>query len=182
MEKISTEFEGLYVIKNKAFADDRGYFIERYNKTRYNQIGVNYEFVQDNMSTSKPRVVRGLHYQIEPAQAKLVTCVRGRILDVAVDVRKNSKTFGKYYSIELTEQNCLALMIPEGFAHGFSVLGDDEAVMLYKVSGTYNPKGERTINYADPQINVDWQVSNPIVSDKDKAGMSFDEYKARIEF
>lgn len=171
MKKIETGFAGLFVIELQIFTDERGFFLEKYSASKFAQIGINNNFVQDNFSLSKPSVIRGLHYQNNPSQTKLVSCVSGKILDVALDVRKNSKTYGKFFSIELTAQNGLMLYIPEGFAHGFGVIGNDMAGVLYKVDGTYNKAGEGGVIYNDAKVGINWQklagIKNPIVSSKD---------------
>jgi dTDP-4-dehydrorhamnose 3,5-epimerase len=167
--KITNSFiEGIKIIELNVYKDSRGFFVERFNKKTFADHGLPTEYFQDNFSRSIPGVIRGLHYQNNPAQAKLVGCVRGRILDVAVDIRKNSPTFGKYFSIELSGDNGKLLYIPAGFAHGFSVLGDEEADVHYKVDGIYNKAGEGGIVYDDPDLNINWLVENPIISDKDK--------------
>lgn len=162
-----TPLEGLLVIKPAVFKDSRGYFFESFNKEKYRDSGLNPDFVQDNISKSCKNTLRGLHYQIgEFAQGKLCHVIYGKVLDVAVDIRKNSLTFGKHFSAELSDENNIQLWIPSGFAHGFSVLSD-EAIFHYKCTQFYNKQSERSINYSDPQLAIDWKVSNPIVSEKD---------------
>ncbi len=174
MQITNLEIEGLKLIKLNIYNDNRGFFNERYVESKFHEIGIKNKFIQDNHSFSYQGVIRGLHFQSNPNQTKLVSCIRGKILDVAVDIRKNSKTYGKYYSIELSAENGLMLYIPAGFAHGFSALTDCD--VLYKVDGTYNPKGEGGIIYNDKTLNIDWKVKNEIVSDKDKNLPSFAEY------
>lgn len=177
MKVIETPIADLKVIELDIFKDNRGFFIERFNEAKYQAAGLPITFPQDNHSRSSPNVLRGLHLQPEPPQGKLVGVLRGKIYDVAVDVRPNSKTFGKYFGIELSDTNGKLLWIPQGFAHGFCVLGDEEADVLYKVSNLYNPKGEIGIKWDDTEINISWPIKNPIVSDRDKALKTFAEYK-----
>lgn len=164
-----TFIKDLVIIEPKIFEDERGYFFEAYNQAKCNQAGINYKFIQDNQSFSKRGVIRGLHLQINPfAQAKLIRVLEGEILDVAVDLRKNSPTYGQYESVILSAKNKKQLMVPPGFAHGFSVLSDTASV-LYKVDQVYDKNSERGIRFDDPTLNIDWQL-NPneiIVSDKD---------------
>jgi dTDP-4-dehydrorhamnose 3,5-epimerase len=157
------------LVKPKIFGDSRGFFMESYKKSDFFANGINIEFNQDNHSKSSKGVLRGLHYQTKPhGQAKLVRCVRGRIYDVAVDIRPESKTFGQYVKVELSEENKQMLYIPLGFAHGFVALTDDVEI-LYKASGEYNPQADRGILWNDPEVNIDWEIDfEPILSDKDK--------------
>ncbi|MFN1836121.1 dTDP-4-dehydrorhamnose 3,5-epimerase [Balneola sp. MJW-20] len=157
---------GLYIIEPRVFEDDRGYFYESYRRSVFKEAGIQVSFVQDNVSRSRAGTLRGLHYQIRSPQAKLIQCLKGRILDVAVDLRRSSDSFGKYYSLELSESNKKQFFIPEGFAHGFSVLSD-EAIISYKCSDYYNPEGERGIRWDDPSISIDWRVEDCVLSDKD---------------
>ena len=172
-----TFIEDLVVIIPSVFEDSRGYFFEAYNQAKFLENGIDYRFIQDNQSFSKRRVIRGLHLQINPfAQAKLVRVLDGVILDVAVDVRKNSATYGKHFSVVLSAENKKQLMVPHGFAHGFSVLSETASV-LYKVDQLYHKESERGIRYDDPTLAIDWQV-NPdevIVSEKDLILPEFDE-------
>lgn len=159
----------IVLIKPKVFGDNRGFFMETYKKSDFCANGINVEFNQDNHSKSTKGVLRGLHYQKAPfGQTKLVRCVKGRIYDVAVDIRRNSPTCGKYVKVELSEENKHMLYIPEGFAHGFVTLSD-EAELIYKASGEYNPEAEGGVLWADEDINIDWGIDfEPILSDKDK--------------
>ncbi len=163
---IATELEGVLIIEPDVFGDSRGFFLESWHRKRYEQSGVNVEFVQDNHSRSEKGVVRGLHYQLENAQAKLVYAVRGTIFDVAVDIRKGSSTFGQWTGCILSEENRRQLFVPRGFAHGFSVLSD-MADVTYKCSDFYTPGDEYGIVYNDPGLNIDWKVTTPLVSNKD---------------
>ena len=168
-EFIKQEIEDVILVKPKVFGDNRGFFMESYKKSDFFENGITVEFNQDNHSKSTAHVLRGLHYQAKPyGQAKLVRCSKGNIYDVAVDIRPNSKTFGKYVKVELSEDNKQMLFIPEGFAHGFVVLSD-VAELLYKASGEYNPLADRGVLWNDKDINIDWEIDfEPILSDKDK--------------
>ena len=161
--------EGVILVKPKVFGDNRGFFMESYKKSEFIAGGINTEFRQDNHSKSSKGVLRGLHYQAPPfEQAKLVRCTRGKIYDVAVDIRKNSKTFGEYIRVELSEENKHMLYIPEGFAHGFVVLSD-EAELLYKTSNEYALSADRGIRWNDEDLNIDWGIDfEPVLSEKDK--------------
>ncbi|MBP4141523.1 dTDP-4-dehydrorhamnose 3,5-epimerase [Flavobacterium sp. P4023] len=164
-----TTIKDLLIITPEIFTDDRGYFFEAFNKLKLEEYGVDYNFIQDNQSFSTKGVIRGLHFQINPfAQAKLIRVLQGEILDVAVDLRKESATYGEYFSVILSEKNKKQLMVPPGFAHGFSVLSETASVM-YKVDQVYHKESERGIRYDDSTLSIDWKV-NPkevIVSEKD---------------
>jgi dTDP-4-dehydrorhamnose 3,5-epimerase len=167
MKVQQTELSGVLVITPDTFGDSRGYFLESFNENRYKEISIPNTFVQDNISKSKKGTIRGLHYQIgEFAQGKLCQVLYGKVIDVAVDIRKGSPTFGKYTAAELSEENHKQIWIPAGFAHGFSVLSD-EAIFHYKCTQFYSKDHERSLYYADPDIAIDWKTDNPIVSDKD---------------
>ncbi len=173
--------QGLCLIEPKVFGDDRGYFMETYNQRDYEEAGIDCAFVQDNQSASKKGVLRGLHYQIDHPQAKLVRVVSGEVYDVAVDLRKGSKTFGKWYGVILSADNKKTLFIPKDFAHGFLVLSD-QAEFFYKVTDFYHPNDEGGIKWDDPDIGIDWPlegIENIILSDKDKVQQSFSEYKGK---
>ena len=161
--------EDIILVKPKVFGDNRGFFMESYKKSEFIKNGIDIEFQQDNHSKSSAKVLRGLHYQAKPyEQAKLVRCITGKIYDIAVDIRPNSKTFGQYVKAELSEDNKNMLYIPKGFAHGFVVLSS-EAELLYKASGEYNPKADRGIFWADKDLNIDWGIDfEPILSEKDQ--------------
>lgn len=162
------ELKGLIKVKPILFKDERGFFLENYNKDKFAIGGITDNFIQDNVSLSKKNVIRGLHYQIEPfAQSKLVSVMKGEILDVVIDLRKSSKTFGNYLKFHLDDIKKEQLYIPKGFAHGFSVLSD-EAVVQYKVASPYSKEHERGIIWNDNTLLIDWEVKNPILSDKDK--------------
>ena len=166
---------GLKVVTVRIYNDDRGFFVERYQMERFSAYGLP-SLVQDNHSRSKPGVIRGLHYQTNPDQGKLVGVIRGRIWDVAVDLRRDSAHFGKWEAIELNDSNGQLLWIPSGFAHGFCVLGNESADVLYKVDSVYNPKGEGGIRFDDPDLKISWPVSSPIVSARDRTMPGFSEY------
>jgi dTDP-4-dehydrorhamnose 3,5-epimerase len=169
MEIRNTDFDGLLVIKPKIFGDQRGYFFESYNKKVFADAGIHHHFVQDNQSKSLYGVIRGLHYQIEPyAQTKLVRVISGTILDVVVDIRQGSPTFGKHFAIELSSENNLQLLVPKGFAHGFSVLSEN-AIVFYKTDYFYTPAAERGIIYNDKSLAIDWGIkpSDMLVSERD---------------
>ncbi len=166
MKVHTTALEGILIIDPDVFGDDRGFFLETYNKKKYQEAGINCEFVQDNHSRSIKGVIRGLHYQRYPGQAKLVRCTKGRIFDVAVDIRKGSKTFGKWIGIELSEENKRQIFIPVGFAHGFATMEDLNDVM-YKCSNPYDPKTESGIAWNDRTIGVEWPITDPIISNRD---------------
>lgn len=175
MKMTRTDIEGLIVIEPRVFGDSRGYFFESFSQREFEKEVGQVRFVQDNESKSSYGVVRGLHFQKPPhTQSKLVRVVKGRVLDVAVDLRRDSKTYGKYFSVELTEDNHLQLFIPKGFAHGFAVLSD-EAVFQYKCDEFYAPESEGAIAWNDPDIGVDWQIPEDkvILSEKDKKHPAF---------
>lgn len=164
-----TNIPDLLVVEPNVFEDSRGYFFEAYNELAFQQEGVNIRFVQDNQSRSSYGVIRGLHYQLPPyAQTKLIRVLQGRILDVAVDIRKGSPTYGESYVVELSEENRRQLLVPAGFAHGFSVISET-ATVLYKCDQFYNKESEGGIRYDDPSLNIDWQIEKgkEIVSEKD---------------
>jgi dTDP-4-dehydrorhamnose 3,5-epimerase len=182
MNIIETGIEGLLVIEPKVFEDERGYFFESYNVGTWSKLGINQDFVQDNQSKSSYGVIRGLHYQLGPhSQTKMVRVLVGEVLDVAVDLRKESPTFGKSYSLLLSETNKRQMLIPKGFAHGFAVLSK-EAVFYYKCDALYNPESERGILYNDPQLKIEWNIpdNKRIISAKDQALPFFD--KAEMNF
>ncbi|MEF3279911.1 MAG: dTDP-4-dehydrorhamnose 3,5-epimerase [Elusimicrobiota bacterium] len=164
-EKLS--LDGLILIKPKMFIDKRGFFMETFKKSEFSSNGINCDFLQDNHSRSFKNVIRGIHFQKEPkAQSKLVRCVRGEIYDVAVDLRKESKTYLKWYGVKLSDENGFMLFIPKGFGHAFLVLSE-EADVVYKCDEEYSPEHDCGIRYDDPSIGIKWGVSDPIVSEKD---------------
>lgn len=168
-----TPIEGLLLIRPDVFSDSRGYFFESFSQKKYAEAGINSLFVQDNISKSVKGTIRGLHYQVPPfEQGKICSVVYGKVLDVALDIRFGSPTFGKYFAIELSEDNKLQLWIPPGFAHGFSVLSD-LAIFSYKCSAPYNKDSERSIVYNDHDLNINWFTDSPIVSSKDLTAKNF---------
>jgi dTDP-4-dehydrorhamnose 3,5-epimerase len=168
--------DGLRLIENVIRGDARGFFTERFALERFREHGVPAAFVQDNHSRSAPGVLRGLHYQHTPAQGKLVGVVRGRVWDVVVDIRPWSPTFGHHVGVELSDMNGRVLWMPAGFAHGFCVLGDEPADMLYKVDASYGPGGEGGIRWDDPQLDIPWPIEAPLVSECDVSLESFSAY------
>jgi dTDP-4-dehydrorhamnose 3,5-epimerase len=176
MEIKRYSIEGLFSFVPNVFSDERGAFMETFNQRIIDEAaGRKVEFVQDNQSISKINVVRGLHFQIPPfAQAKLVRVLKGKVIDIAVDLRKNSPTFGHHVSVELSAENNTVFFIPEGFAHGFSVL-EENTVFAYKCSNFYSKTHEGNVLWNDPSLNIDWKVQHPIVSEKDKIGPLLNE-------
>ena len=178
-----TGIEGLLVINPVLNEDDRGYFYESYNKRDFEALGINMDFVQDNEAKSVKNVLRGLHFQINHPQTKLVRCTKGKVFDVAVDLRKGSKTFGKHFGVELSEENKKMFLIPKNFAHGYFVMSS-EAVFCYKVDDFYHPNDEGGIIWNDKEINVNWpfsdsEIGNLILSSKDTKGEGFDSWKKK---
>jgi dTDP-4-dehydrorhamnose 3,5-epimerase len=174
--KIATSLPGLFILEPRVFGDERGFFLESYNERAMAGIGIHQHFVQDNHSCSQRNVLRGLHYQIKQVQGKLVRVVEGEILDVAVDLRRSSPTFGKWEAVRLSGKNKRMLWVPAGFAHGFRVTSET-AHVLYKATDYYAPEHERTLIWNDPDLNIKWEVdgepivSAPIVSAKDQRGV-----------
>ncbi|MDG2164435.1 MAG: dTDP-4-dehydrorhamnose 3,5-epimerase [Flavobacteriales bacterium] len=165
-----TEFDGLLILQPKIFKDERGVFFESWNDSVFKALGLNISFIQDNQSLSKKNVLRGLHFQYTPhGQGKLVRVSKGKVLDVVLDLRKDSKTYGKHFKHELSDQNATMLWIPNGFAHGFVAL-EDQTVFQYKCDALYHPESEDCILWNDPSIGIDWGIKNPIVSAKDQEG------------
>lgn len=178
MQIIATPINDLFVIQPKVFEDERGYFFESFNKSTFTHNIGNIDFVQDNQSLSQKGVLRGLHFQNPPyAQGKLVRVITGSVLDVAVDIRKNSATYGKYFDIVLDEKNKTMLWIPPGFAHGFLTLTDN-TIFSYKCSGIYNKTSEDCILWNDADIAIDWKIANPILSEKDQEAKHFKDFKS----
>jgi dTDP-4-dehydrorhamnose 3,5-epimerase len=185
-EKIPTQLKGVAVIRPKVFPDDRGFFLETFNKQEFAEVGINYEFVQDNVSHSRKGVIRGLHYQSKQAQGKLVRVIRGKIFDVAVDIREGSPTYGHYVGLELSEEIADMLYVPVGFAHGFLALEDDTEVM-YKVTDYYAPNYDTGICWNDPFLNIVWPlkehgIQELIVSSKDAGLPGFEEIISPFQF
>ena len=169
MKFIKTDLESVWLIEPAVFKDDRGHFLEAFRKEIFRQHGLEFDFVQDNISTSTRGTLRGLHYQKPPhSQVKLVMAITGEILDVAVDLRQNSPTFGNYFSTNLNSQNRKMMLVPAGFAHGFSVLSET-ATVFYKCSNYYDKASERGVRWNDPELNIDWKIESPILSEKDQS-------------
>jgi dTDP-4-dehydrorhamnose 3,5-epimerase len=184
MELVETVLNDLLIIQPKVFNDSRGYFFESFNEQRLRSIGIESDFVQDNESYSEYGTIRGIHFQLAPySQAKLVRVVHGRILDVALDIRKNSPTYGKFFTIELDSETKRILFIPKGFAHGFSVLSAN-ALVNYKCDALHNSQAERGINYNDPFLGIDWKVEpdKAKVSSKDKVLPFFNQIESNFIF
>ena len=184
MPFIDTEFKGLKIFEPRVFADSRGYFFESFNKQMFAEVGINTEFVQDNESQSQRGVLRGLHYQLNPmAQAKLIRVVEGEVLDVVVDIRAGSPTYGKSFSLRVSAENKKQLFIPRGFAHGFLVLSET-CIFQYKCDNYYSKESEGGIHFNDPQLNINWDydLNNAIVSDKDKVLPAFKDCKNTFVF
>jgi dTDP-4-dehydrorhamnose 3,5-epimerase len=176
MQIITTPIPDLLIIQPKIFEDTRGYFYESYSKTLFKQHGIDEDFVQDNQSLSQAGVLRGLHFQNPPyAQGKLVRVIKGAILDVAVDIRKNSPTYGQHYGLELNEQNKTMLWIPTGFAHGFLTL-KDETIFSYKCTNYYHKASEGCIMWNDKDLGIKWGIASPALSEKDKLGDHFKDF------
>jgi dTDP-4-dehydrorhamnose 3,5-epimerase len=170
MKVLETPLAGALVLEPKVFADDRGFFLESYNEKAFREIGIPDRFVQDNHSFSKRGVLRGLHYQVEKTQGKLVRVVSGEVFDVFVDLRRSSRTFGRWHGVRLSGENRRLAWIPAEFAHGFYVLSEN-AHVLYKANEFYFPQLERTVLWNDPDLNINWQnVEEPLLSEKDKKG------------
>lgn len=184
MEVVTTDIEGVYIIKPRVFGDARGYFFESYSKREFEEKVGKVDFVQDNESMSKKGVMRGLHFQRPPfSQSKLVRCVKGSVLDVAVDIRKGSPTYGKHVAVELTEDNHLQFFIPKGFAHGFVVLSD-VAVFQYKCDNFYHPEADGGISILDDSLGIDWKIStqNAILSEKDTKHPLLKDFDSPFDF
>ncbi len=178
MKLIRTKIEGLFIIKPKVFGDRRGYFFESFQAEKLKALGIEATFVQDNESLSARGVLRGLHFQFPPhTQGKLVRVVKGSVMDVAVDLRKNSSTYGKSESVILSGENKLMVWIPEGFAHGFLTLEDD-TIFQYKCTGYYNLDAEGTIMWNDPALGITWNIDRPVVSEKDSRAVPFSDFKS----
>ena len=180
MEVIKTPIEGLLVLKTRIFEDDRGHFFESWSKESFKNIDLDLDFVQDNQSLSQKGVLRGLHFQNPPfAQGKLVRVIKGSALDVAVDIRKDSPTYGEHFSVELSEENKTVFWIPTGFAHGFVALKDD-TIFTYKCTGVYNKESEGALIWNDKDLNIDWRVVTPLVSDKDIQAGNFNDFTTQF--
>ncbi len=179
MKALPLDLPGLVLIELVVRQDARGFFVERWQEAEFARHGLPMHFVQDNHSRSAPGVLRGLHFQYEPPQGKLVGVTRGRIWDVAVDIRPGSATFGKTLAVELSDTNGRLLWMPAGFAHGFCVLGEEPADVLYKVDAPFNAAGEGGIFWADPELAIPWPLRNPMISCRDQGLLSFASYKSK---
>jgi dTDP-4-dehydrorhamnose 3,5-epimerase len=180
MEIIKTEIEGVLIIKPRVFEDKRGYFFESWSKATFEKQGLDINFAQDNQSFSSKGVLRGLHFQNPPfAQGKLVRVIQGSVLDVSVDIRKNSSTYGKHVSVILSGENKTMFWIPPGFAHGFSTL-ENNTIVSYKCSGVYNKQSEDSLLWNDSDLDIDWQIENPIISEKDQNSKSFSNFNTQF--
>jgi len=180
MEIIKTPLEGLLVIKPRVFGDDRGYFFESWSKQSFTEIGLDLDFVQDNQSLSAKGVLRGLHFQNPPyAQGKLVRVIKGAVLDIAVDIRKDSPTYGQHFSVELSEKNKTIVWIPPGFAHGFLTF-EDNTIFTYKCTGVYNKESEGALLWNDEDLNINWKVNDPLVSEKDLVAGNFKDFVSKF--
>jgi len=179
MKIIEEPMKDLKLIEPKVFGDHRGYFFESYSKRAFQDLGINDDFVQDNESLSATAgVLRGLHFQVPPkAQAKLIRVIRGKVLDVVVDIRKESSSYGKHFSVELSESNKLMLYVPKGFAHGFLTLEAD-SLFSYKCSEFYYPDHEEAISWNDPQLNINWGVESVVLSEKDQNAALFSDFQS----
>ena len=180
MEISKTHLEGLLLIKPRVFGDNRGYFFESWSKQSFTEVGLDLDFVQDNQSLSCKGVLRGLHFQNPPyAQGKLVRVIKGSVLDIAVDIRKDSPTYGQHFSIELTEKNKTIVWIPPGFAHGFLTLKDN-TIFTYKCTGVYNKESEGALLWNDKDLNINWKVNDPLVSEKDLVAGNFKDFVSKF--
>ena len=180
MEIIKTPIKGLLVIKPRIFGDDRGYFFESWSKQSFAKVGLDLDFVQDNQSLSGKGVLRGLHFQNPPyAQGKLVRVIKGAVLDVALDIRKDSPTYGQHFSRELSEENKTIVWIPPGFAHGFATLKDN-TIFTYKCTEVYNKESEGALLWNDKDLNINWEVNDPLVSEKDLVAGNFKDFASKF--
>jgi len=174
------DLPGLVLIELTIYRDSRGFFTERFQAARFAEHGLPKQFAQDNHSRSAPGVLRGLHFQHDPPQGKLVGVIRGRIWDVTLDIRPGSPTFGKHLGLELSDRNGRLLWVPPGFAHGFCVLGDEAADVVYKTTRPYNPAGEGGIRWNDPDLAIAWPLSRPIISERDQRLGTFASHKSQL--
>lgn len=179
MKVHETPLEGLLLLEPKVFGDSRGFFFESFQRERYRDLGISADFVQDNFSLSSAGVLRGLHFQLPNPQAKLVTVIRGKVLDVVVDLRHDSPSFGEHYAVELSGERKRQLFVPEGFAHAFLTLEDD-TLFHYKCSDFYAPENEHTLSWNDPALGIQWGTETPQVSAKDSRGMTLAELRQGI--
>lgn len=182
MKVIKTDIPGLLEVDPQVFGDNRGYFFESYNKANFYAAGIEAAFVQDNQSMSGKGVLRGLHFQNPPyAQGKLVRVVKGAVLDVALDIRKGSPTYGQHHKVLLTEENKRMFWVPAGFAHGFVTL-EDETIFSYKCTNLYHKESEGSVLWNDPKLNIDWEIENPILSEKDELARPLQELDSKFVY
>ena len=180
LEYKNTAIQGLIIFQPQVFVDERGYFMVSYNKQEFKDAGIDYNFVQDNLSCSAKGSLRGLHFQNPPfAQGKLLSVLRGAVLDVAVDIRKDSPSFGKHFSIVLSENNKTIFCIPPGFAHGFLAL-EDNTLFSYKCTADYSRQSEGSISWNDPNLNINWGINDPLISEKDAKAPLFKDFKSEF--
>jgi dTDP-4-dehydrorhamnose 3,5-epimerase len=179
LRRLDTRLEGLVLVEPDVHEDDRGFFVETYRQDAYQALGIDADFVQDNHSRSQHGAVRAFHFQLVPGQAKLVRAARGVIYDVAIDLRRDSPTYGQHESFELSDENGRQLYVPVGFAHGFCVISDI-ADVTYKVSSYYDPRNERGIAFDDPELGVEWPVAEPLVSKRDRTNPPLSEIAAEL--
>lgn len=182
MEVSEGKLAGLLTVKLDVFKDHRGFFVERFNRKKFQELGLPTGFCQYNHSRSSAGVLRGLHFQDTPAQGKFVGVSRGCIWDVVVDIRHSSETYGQYESLEISDSNATLLWVPPGFAHGFCVLGEQDADVIYHVTEFFNPQSESGIQWDDPELAIDWPVKNPIISESDSNLPSFSKYQSNPKF
>ena len=180
-ERLETKLDGVVLVEPQVFGDERGFFVETFSRDAWREMGVDVEFVQHNHSRSVKNTLRGIHFQTEPGQAKLVRCVRGEIIDVAVDLRRGSPTYGQWEAHVLDDSNHRQLFVPVGFGHGFAVLSD-VADVAYQVSSLFDPATEAGIAWNDPEVGVDWQVSEPLLSERDKKAPKLAEVRDELPF
>jgi dTDP-4-dehydrorhamnose 3,5-epimerase len=180
-QRLETKLDGVVLVEPQVFGDERGFFVETFSRDAWREMGVDVEFVQHNHSRSVKNTLRGLHFQTEPGQAKLIRCVRGEIVDVAVDLRRGSPTYGQWEAHVLDDVKHRQLFVPVGFGHGFAVLSD-VADVAYQVSSYYDPATEAGIAWDDPEVGVDWQVSEPLLSERDKSAPRLSEIADELPF
>ncbi len=180
-ERLETKLDGVVLVEPQVFGDERGFFVETFSRDRWRELGVDVEFVQHNHSRSSKGTLRGIHFQTEPGQAKLIRCARGEIVDVAVDLRRGSPTYGQWEAHRLDDVKHRQLFVPVGFGHGFAVLSE-EADVAYQVSSLYGPATEAGIAWDDPDVGIDWQVSDPLLSERDKTAPRLAEIADELPF
>jgi dTDP-4-dehydrorhamnose 3,5-epimerase len=180
-ERLPTKLDGVVLVEPQVFGDERGFFVETFSRDRWRELGIDVPFVQHNHSRSSKGTLRGIHFQTEPGQAKLIRCARGEIVDVAVDLRRDSPTYGQWEAHRLDDVKHRQLFVPVGFGHGFAVLSE-EADVAYQVSSLYDPATEAGIAWNDPDVGIDWQVSDPLLSERDKKAPRLAEIADELPF